>query len=195
LLSSSALLLPFVAIAQLYDAEILGQFALVMTTIFLPSGLVGTAIGQVYYQRAARQWAEGKHFFPLWRDMVHNLLKIGVPIYAVVALLSEFAYPLVFGDQWFVAGEFAKWMSVAACVSFVSSPMDRTCLIVRAGFYSIVWSVYRLASTVVVIWIATALEFSPVSFVKAFVVQMCMTLGIDLGMSRRFSQGRLGFFA
>ena len=195
LLSTSTFAIPLVAIARLYGAEILGQFALVMATIFLPSGLLGTAIGQVYYQRAARQWAEGSSFFGLWRDMVHKLLIIGVPVYAIVALLSELAYPLVFGDRWALAGEFATWMSVAALVSFVSSPIDRTCLIVGAASYSIVWSVYRVASTVVVIWLAVALEFSPTSFAKAFAIQMCVALGIDLWMSRRFSQGRLGVFA
>jgi O-antigen/teichoic acid export membrane protein len=195
LLSTSALALPQIAIARLYGAETLGQFALVMGTIFLPSGLLGTAIGQVYYQRAAQHWADGTPFFTLWRDMVNKLLLIGVPVYAIVALLSRLAYPLVFGDQWVLAGEFAVWMSIAALVSFVSSPMDRTCLIVGAGSYSIVWSVFRLVSTVLVIWLAVALDFSPASFVKAFVIQMCVVLGIDLWMSRRFSQGRLGMFA
>jgi teichuronic acid exporter len=195
LLSTSAFAIPQVAIARLYGAEVLGQFALVMATIFLPSGLLATAIGQVYYQRAARQWAEGMPFFSLWRDMAQKLLIIGVPVYALIALLSGLAYPLVFGDQWALAGEFAAWMSLAALVSFVSSPMDRTCLIVGVGSYSLMWSVYRLVSTVIVIWLAAALDFSPLSFIKAFAIQMSVALGVDLWMSRRFSQGRLGVFA
>jgi O-antigen/teichoic acid export membrane protein len=166
-----------------------------MATIFLPSGLLGTAIGQVYYQRAAKQWAEGSAFSTLWRDMVHKLLIIGVPTYAGVALFSDVAYPFVFGDQWHLAGEFATWMAIAAFASFVSSPMDRTCLIVGAASYSVIWSTYRLVSTVAVVWLASALGFSPLGFVSAFSAQMCVAYGIDFWMSCRFSQGRLRIFA
>jgi len=195
LLSTSAVAIPQVAIARLYGGEVLGQFALVMATIFLPSGLLGTAIGQVYYQRAAQHWAEGRPFFPLWRDMVQKLCLIGVPTYATAMLLSKIAYPFVFGGQWHLAGEFATWMAMAAFATFVSSPMDRTCLIVGAASYSIIWSVYRLLSAVVLVWLASVLDFSPMSFVIAFAAQMCLALGIDLVMSYRFSQGRLRIFA
>jgi teichuronic acid exporter len=193
-LSTSAFAIPQIAIARLYGADVLGQFALALATVFLPSGLIGGAIGQVYYQRAAKQWADGSAFLPLWGDMVRKLLMIGVPIYAAVALLSEAAYPFVFGAQWHLAGEFAGWMALAAFVSFVSSPMDRTCLIVGAASYSIVWSIYRLLSTVVLVWLASALDFSPMSFVIAFIAQLSLTLGVDMWMSCRFSQGRLNFF-
>lgn len=194
-LSTSAFAIPQVAIARLYGVEVLGQFALVLATVFLPSGLVSAAVGNVYYQRGAKQWAEGHEFESLWRETLYKLVLIGLPAYALVVFFAEFGYPLVFGQQWVLAGEFAAWMAVAAFASFVSGPMDRSCLIVGAGSYSILWSVYRLGSTAVIIWLAIVLEFSAPSFVKAFVIHMCIALGIDLWMSRRFSQGRLGVFA
>jgi O-antigen/teichoic acid export membrane protein len=195
LLSTMALAIPQIAIARMYGANVLGQFALGLATIFLPSTLVGTAIGQVYYQRAARQWAEGQVFSSLWRDMAQKLLMIGIPIYAIAALLSKVAYPFVFGSEWDMAGEFATWLSVAACASLVSSPMDRTCLIVGAASYSIVWSVYRVVSTLVLIWVASVMQLSPSNFVIAYAGQLCIQYGIDLWMGHRFSQGRLGIFA
>lgn len=194
LLSTSAVAIPQVAIARLYGGDVLGQFALVLATVFLPSSLLGAAIGHVYYQRAAKEWGEGSPFFALWRDMVHKLLMIGVPVYGAVALLSELAYPLVFGEQWHLAGEFGVWMAGAAFVSFVSSPMDRSCLVVGAGGYLMLLSAYRAASTIAVVWLAAVFDFSPSSFIVAFVAQMCVALGIDLWMSCRFSQGRLGIF-
>jgi teichuronic acid exporter len=195
LLTTSAIAMPQIAMAHLYGADVLGQFALVLATIYLPSGLLGAAIGQVYYQRAAQQWAEGLPFFALWRSTAHKLVMIGLPVYGIVALLSEFAYPYIFGDQWQLAGEFAALMAVAACGSFVTSPLDRTCLVVGAGSYSVLWSIYRTASTVVVIWLAWAQGFTPMSFVIALMAQMCLAYGIDFWMNRRFSQGRLGVFA
>lgn len=195
LLTSSAIAMPQIALAHLYGANVLGQFALAMATIYLPSGLLGVAIGHVYYQRAAQQWANGSPFFTLWRSTALKLLMIGVPVFGLVVLLSKHAYPFIFGDQWDLAGEFAALMAIAAFGSFVSSPMDRTCLVVGAGSYSVVWSVYRVLSTAVVIWLALALRITPQSFVVALVIQMCVAYGIDFWMSFRFSHGRLGIFA
>jgi O-antigen/teichoic acid export membrane protein len=195
LLTTSAIAMPQITMAHLYGADVLGQFALALATVYLPSGLLGTAIGHVYYQRAAQRWAEGSPFFTLWRSTAHKLLVIGVPVFGAVALLSELAYPYIFGDQWHLAGEFAALMAVAAFASFVSSPMDRTCLVVGAGSYAIVWSIFRVASTVVVIWLAWALAITPRGFIFALVVQMCVAYGLDFWMSNRFSQGRLGIFA
>lgn len=195
LLTTSATAMPLIALARLYGADVLGQFALVMATIYLPSGLLGMAIGQVYYQRAAKLWADGNTFFSLWRNTALKLLQIGAPVYGLVVLLAGVAYPFVFGDQWYLAGEFATWMAVAAFASFASSPMDRTCLVVGAWQYSILWSIYRLATTAVVIWIAWVYGLTRIEFVVALVVQKCLAYGIDLWMGYRFSQGRLGVFA
>lgn len=188
LLSTSAVAVPQIALGRLYGADVLGQFALVLATIYLPSGLLGAAIGQVYYQRAAASWANNEPFHGLWRDTLRKLLLIGVPIYGAIALLSPFAYPFIFGNQWYQAGTLASVMSLAAFGSFVTSPMDRSCLVVGAWRYSISWSVFRLLSTFIVIWVATEFYLSPIGFVMALALQMCTAYGIDLIMSRRFSR-------
>lgn len=195
LLSTSAIAAPQVALAHLYGADVLGQFALVLTTIYLPSSLLGSAIGQVYYQRAAQIHAQGGSFFELWRTTASRLALIGAPVYGLIALASPMAYPLVFGHQWGLAGTLAMWMSLAAFGSFFSGPMDRTCLIVGAGLYSILWSLFRLLTTLLVIWLADLLHLHPVEFVAALVAQMCLAYGIDFWMGARFSRGHLGIFS
>ena len=48
---------PLLYISHAYGSNPLGQFALVMSTIFLPASLLGAASCQVYYQRAAADWS------------------------------------------------------------------------------------------------------------------------------------------
>lgn len=195
LLSSLAIAAPQIAIARLYGETVLGQFALVLATIYLPSSLLGAAIGHVYYQRAAQLHSQGKSFFKLWRATAYKLALIGLPVYTAISLASSVAYPIVFGAQWELAGNLAMWMSIAAYGSFVSGPMDRTCLIVNAGLYSIIWGGFRLLSTLFVIALAYYFLFTPMQFTAALVLQMCTAYSIDFMMGFRFSQGHLGVYS
>ena len=122
------------------------------------------------------------------------MLVIGIPVYGLVALVSGYAYPFVFGAQWHLAGEFATWMAVAALASFVSSPMDRTCLVVGAGSYLLLWSLLRAVSSIFVVWLAWTQGFEASSFIMVLSVQMFLLYAIDFYMSHRFSNGQLGVF-
>jgi teichuronic acid exporter len=188
LITTAALAAPQIAIARMYGIDALGQFALVMATIFLPSNLIAIAIGQVYYQRAAQLHSAGQSFYTLWRETAVKLALIGIPIYTLISVLSPFAYPIIFGDQWKPAGILGMIMSAAALFSFISSPMDRTCLVVGAGLYSMLWAIFRLSTTLLVIWIADALEASVIEFCIFFAVQMCISLTIDFFVGRRLSR-------
>ena len=190
LFSTTATTIPLVAIARMYGTNELGQYALVLATIYLPSGLLGAAIGQVYYQRAVEAWANGRSFLPLWKSTVAKLLLIGVPVYSLASLLSPIAYPLVFGNQWDQAGEFARYISIAALCSFISSPLDRTRLIVGAWIYSLVWSAFRVISALVVVALGVRLSLPVMSFMLALMAQMCLVYLIDLAMGYRFSKMR-----
>jgi O-antigen/teichoic acid export membrane protein len=137
LMATCTATIPVVFIAHTYGQEILGQFTLVISTVGLPSSLIAVAIGQVYYQRAAERWANGESFADIRRSTAKRLILIGLPLYAGVAIISPWMYPLIFGNNWTNAGHYASVLAVSVFFSFVSAPLDRTCLIVGAWWYCI----------------------------------------------------------
>lgn len=182
---------PMIFIAKVYGADTLGQFGLVVSTLYLPSGLLGNAIGQVYYQRAAQRQAHREAFHDLWRTTAWQLARIGVPLYAVVALLSPWAYPFVFGDKWQPSGQYAMVMAMAAGLSFITSPLDRTSLVVQAWWYLPQWHAARALTTVAVVWVAWQLQWSIQQFLMALAVQMSALYLVDWLAGRWFAM-RIG---
>ena len=181
---------PMIFIAKVYGSDALGQFGLVVSTLYLPSGLLGNAIGQVYYQRAAQRHAQGKAFDDLWRTTAWQLARIGVLLYAGIALLSPWAYPILFGNQWHAAGQYATLMAVAAGFSFVTSPLDRTSLIVHAWLYLPLWHTARALTTVAVVWMAWRWDWSVLQFLRALVMQMSSMYLADWLTGRWFAMRR-----
>lgn len=181
---------PMIFMAKTYGGDTLGQFGLVVSTLYLPSGLLGNAIGQVYYQRAAQRCGRGEAFDDLWRTTAWQLARIGVPLYAAVALLSPWAYPFVFGSQWQPAGQYAVLMAVAAGLSFITSPLDRTSLVVQAWWYQPLWHAARAITAITVVWMASHWHWSILQFLSALVVQMSAMYAADWLAGRWFATRR-----
>jgi len=187
LLMSCTAIIPTLFIARAYGTATLGQFTLAAMTIYLPSGLIGNAIGQVYYQRAAEKWASGESFAGLWRSTALRLFLIAAPVYAVLALLAPWIYPIVFGANWALAGEYAALLSVGAFFSFATSPLDRACLVVGAWLYIPLWHAARVLSTAAVAWVAWMAEWEMRQFLELLVFQMSVLFLIDYWAEYRFS--------
>ena len=190
LLMSCTAIIPSVFIVRAYGTESLGQFALAASTIYLPSGLIGNAIGQVYYQRAAESWAAGRSFADLWRSTAKRLVLVGLPIYATLALVSPWVYPFVFGPVWVDAGVYAAAMAVSAFFSFISTPLDRGCLVVGAWLYIPIWHAARALSTALVAWLAWFNSWNIHVFVVVLVAQMSILFLIDYWAEYRFALRR-----
>ncbi|MFJ4066654.1 lipopolysaccharide biosynthesis protein [Pseudomonas sp. NPDC089996] len=171
---------PVFYISAVYGTEILGQFSMVMATIFLPSGLVGAAIGQVFYQRAALHAEEPLVLKGLWNMTIRKLALFGIPIYLCAGILSPWIYPFVLGGQWHDAGLYAQVLMVAALSAFVSTPLDRVSLVLRYNWYLPSLHVFRLMATGVLLSLATHLALDFEDFLLFYVVQVSAVYLLDL---------------
>jgi len=178
---------PMIFIADRYGANALGQYGLVVSTLYLPSVLLGQAIGQVYYQRACRLHGDGLAFAHLLIATSRNLAKLGLPLYALIALISPLVYPLVFGAEWVSAGELARWLCIAALAGFLSTPMDKTSIIVGAWWYLSAWHALRAALTAACLIGATIYNLPMQTFILLLALQNALAYGIDWAASFAFA--------
>lgn len=179
---------PMIFIADRYGANALGQYGLVVSTLYFPSVIFGQAIGQVYYQRACRLHGDGRAFTGLLITTSRNLAMLGVPIYALIALIAPLAYPIVFGAEWVSAGELARCLCIAAVASFLSTPLDRTSLIVGAWWYLTAWHALRTVLTATCL-IASAIYNVPLQIcVLLLSLQNALAYGIDWAASYAFAR-------
>ncbi len=179
-------LLPLIVISKQYGANNLGQFSLVMSTIFLPSGLIGSAVGNVFYQRTAKLW-NNKEFDSLkkiWKDTIIKLLMFAIPTYTIIYLISSWIYPLIFGDQWKVSGEIAQFMTIAAFFSFLAGPIDRISLVLGIGFYLPAIHLFRLITIISVSALAIFESLDYLTFIIILSIGLSFVYITDILLGR-----------
>lgn len=171
---------PILFISHQYTMEVLGQFSMVMSTIFLPSALLGLAIGQVFYQRAGEYFRESRDIASLWWGTVKRLAIFGLPIYIVAACFSAFIYPIVLGGQWSKAGDYAQIFSIAAFFAFISTPLDRITLVLRNNTYLPVMHFFRMLCSILVVAVAAVEKLEFLTYLTLMTVQMSLLYLADL---------------
>ena len=121
------------------------------------------------------------------------LLFIAVPAFLFVAVTGPFLYPLVFGAQWYVAGQTAQIYAVAAALSFLTMPFDRSGLIVNAWWYGPGWQLGRLVTTISVLLICEMVSAPYLTFVSFLAAQSACLYAVDACASYLFSRRNTKF--
>lgn len=113
-----------VLIARFFSTAVLGHYALVQRVLGMPAALVGTSIGQVFYQRAAEERRIHGTAIRAFTSTLKKLLVIAVPTFTLAFLLVEDVFAFVFGEPWREAGRYAKILVPLFAVRFVVSPLS-----------------------------------------------------------------------
>ena len=118
-----------VFISALFSVTTLGQYYLVQRMLSVPTTLLGTSISQVYYQEAS----SAKNISGSIKDVFYNylfrLLLFGFILFGPLIFFVEDIFALVFGEEWRIAGEYAKILLPMFFIRFVTSPLTLTLML------------------------------------------------------------------
>jgi O-antigen/teichoic acid export membrane protein len=121
--NSAAIQIPIVMIAAMAVGPEAGYLSMAMYVMQAPMALVGTAIGQVYLSRAPEEHRAGR-LGTFTAEVFGGLLKAGVGPLLLVGIVSPFAFPFVFGEEWRRAGHLVAWMTPWFIMQFLASPIS-----------------------------------------------------------------------
>ena len=124
--------------------------------LMLPGALIGTAIGQVFLQRAAIAYYEGS-LKEVTIKTYHNLLVTGIYPGLFLSLTAPYLFSVILGSEWKEAGIFAMIMGPWAIAMFIQSPLSNILSILgkqkQAMLIEILYSLTRIAAFIIgTIW-------------------------------------------
>lgn len=114
--------LPTLVLAAYFGPAAAGFFALCKQALSMPTNLIGKSVADVYYPRITRAIHDREPVAAMLLKATTALALVGLVPFTVVAVLGPWLFSLVFGEQWHVAGEYARWLALAEYVVFISRP-------------------------------------------------------------------------
>jgi len=157
LANTAGMQIPPLMFAALFSPAIAGFYAIAHRVLALPTGLIGGAIGNVFFSNAAEDYRKGQ-LQPLFENVLDKLVMISIPIMVLLIFAGPTLFEFVFGTDWKQAGIFAQWMAVWIGMVFISSPLSVLFSIVEKQAVGLFFQSIMLIVRVIVIFIGYRLD-------------------------------------
>ncbi len=123
LLNSISWQLPSFLLSSFFSTSVVGYYALGTRVLRLPMSLIGSAIAQVFFQRAAEAKIEGT-LDRVVENAYRRLVMLGMFPLLMLTIVGRDLFMIIFGDNWAEAGVYTQILSVWTFFWFISSPLS-----------------------------------------------------------------------
>lgn len=115
---------PVFMLAFFFNPVVVGFYSLANVTINLPMSLIGSATGQVFFQKVAEEKNKTGSVKNVVSEVYRRLISIGIFPMIILLIISGELFGFAFGSIWYIAGVYAKILIPWLFLVFISSPLS-----------------------------------------------------------------------
>ncbi len=115
---------PILFISMFYATSIVGFFTLIRQAIAGPLGLISTSVSKVLFQRISEKKNKNEKVAKEIVSLTWRLILIVIPALIIIEVFAPEIFAFIWGEQWRVAGDYARILAVLFAVRFVVSPLS-----------------------------------------------------------------------
>lgn len=181
--------MPVMLLSALFNASSAGFYTLTQRVLGAPISLVAGALGDVFRQEASRDYARLGNCRFVYLQTLKRLVVISFLPFLVFFFVAPYFFGLVFGEEWRVAGDYAKILMPMFFLRFVASPLSIVFVVAEAQRLDLAWQVLLFAMVVLAflsgyyfsgVWLALVL-FS-VAYSVLFLINLYVSYRLACGV-------------
>lgn len=177
----------FALIGTSLGAEVLGYVFLIHRVVGLPSAVVGSALGDVFLERIARE--PRVTVFRAVMRFATVLAALGLAAYVCLAAIIDAWFLGLFGTEWAGAVPLLTPLIVVAFFSFVFAPLSVLFNYFQVQRWNLFWQGGWLVGNIVVFAVGDRLGWSAPTVVAVYAVKQaawyCVGIGAFMLLARR----------
>jgi O-antigen/teichoic acid export membrane protein len=152
LLNTASMHIPPILLALFFDSQIVGYFALGRQMLGLPMTFIGSAISQVFFQKASESKTKGD-LSKVVEDIFKFLVSVGLLPFLILTMIGDDVFSIVFGPQWAEAGIYVQMLSLWILFVFISSPLSHLLSVLEKQRIGMQWNIGLFISRIAAICI------------------------------------------
>jgi O-antigen/teichoic acid export membrane protein len=152
-------------LAMLYDRHTVGYFSIGNRMAMIPLALFNTALGQIFFQKAAHARDTQGHF---WEEMKLSVAVSGLISLIVLAVILLFARPFIviyMGQKWLPAAEMLVLLAPMLALRSLAMSIGTTVFVMRAPHWLLIHNIANVVVTLFAYSIARMLSMTSIHFI------------------------------
>ena len=148
-----------ILISIFYNVSTLGFYSLVQRVLGVPSVLIGNSIGQVFFEEASKEKQLTGKAVKVFKSTVKKLFIIGAPSFGILFFIVEDLFAFVFGEEWRVAGGYARIMIPVFFIGYIVSTVSIVDSIFEKLFFYLCLQIGYLVSMTIALYLFKNYQF------------------------------------
>ncbi|MDM8101200.1 MULTISPECIES: lipopolysaccharide biosynthesis protein [Oceanobacillus] len=185
--------LPVLMLTSFFGVAAAGFYTIGRTILSLPSQLIGKAVGDVFYPRIAEAAKKGENVTALIKKATLALGGVCILPFSIVILFGPTLYSFVFGSDWVIAGEYARWIALWSFFGLMNRPSVRALPVLNAQRFHLIYTIIMLVTRLGALTIGYVVFSSDLVAVALFgIVGAILNLGLISITIKISNQKKLG---
>jgi len=171
-----------ILISSFYSVSTLGFYSLVQRVLGMPSSLLGNSVGQVFFQQATDERRRTGLARKSFDSTVKYLILISTVSFSIIYFVAEDVFAWVFGEQWRIAGTYAKLLAPFFAIRFVVSSVTTINSVFEKQRISLIWQIALMSALLATIIASEIFDIEFTNFIIIFssVGGICYLLLLNL---------------
>lgn len=124
LLTAIATNIPVLMLSRYFGANVAGIYALTFRVLRAPIVLLGQAVGQAFFARAASMNRNRENLGVLTERTAVALFTVGLPVFTFLIVEGPGLFAVVFGERWRDGGAYARLLAPWFLLWLVANPLS-----------------------------------------------------------------------
>ena len=176
-----------ILISSFFSVATLGFYSLVQKILGMPSALIGSSIGQVFFQEASEAKKKDGNALNVYKRTIKKLLIIGIFGFGILFFLIEDIFTFVFGEKWRVAGEYAQIVIPFFLVRFIFASTSSIYDIFNALKIELIWQIVLVIGIILILFIFKDSGFK--TFLTYMTIYGVLMYSLSLYITFQLSKG------
>lgn len=186
--------LPVFMISSFFGSYILGLFSLSQRIVKVPLGIIGSSIGNVFRQEAAKQLNENGTCRKLFLNTLKKLIIIATIPFIIFYFIAPELFSFIFGKEWYKAGVYAQILTIMFYFQFITSPLSNMFMIAQKQQYDLFLQIYLVISVfcsfIIGYKIFDSIEYSLYLFTTLYSIKYMIELKLSYNFTENKKKGK-----
>lgn len=153
LLNAISCAVPIFYLAAIYSKDQLGYFSMANTILAIPTSVISLAAGDAFRQKANSAYLSSGSCRKLLVQTATPFAILSIAGFSLLFILAPSLFEFVLGNNWRLAGVFARYLIPMIAISFFTGIFDSVLIIANRNKYDFIWQILFLCGMLLLVCI------------------------------------------